>query len=223
MPLVQEIDLRGLPVDRRVACALRAVSALRPGDSLVLLSEEDPKPLLERLKSPETRDLEMCPLDEGGGLASIELRRPDGRRSLRDVIRFEHARFDMLIAEVEWRLAQQREHAAEARFAQFRAALEHHLDLEEQVLFPRYRRAAGAEELLERLRAEHATMRGILDRVSLGLHQNDEYLQAAISAISDLRGLLAPHREREEREVCEAFTPEDAAQLAEQLHGMRPL
>jgi uncharacterized protein (DUF2249 family) len=223
MSLLQEIDVRGLPVDRRVACARRALSALRPGDSVVLLSEEDPQPLLERLRSPETRDVEVCPLDEGGGLACVELRRQDGRRSLIEVIRFEHARLDRLIADIEWRLAQQREHAAEARFIHFRAALEHHLEIEERVLFPRYRRAVGAHEVLENLEAEHATMRGILKRVSLGLHRIDEDLQGAICAISDLRELLAPHAAREEREVCDAFPQDDAARLAEQLHRMRPL
>ena len=222
MSLLQEVDVRGLPVDRRVACARRALSTLRPGDSVVLLSDEDPQPLLERLRSPETCDVEVCALDEGGGLASVELRRQDGRRSLFEVLRFDHEWLEKLIADLEWRLAQHREHSAEERFAHFRAALEHHLQLEERVLFPRLR-LAGAHDLVEDLQAEHGTVRGILKRISLGLHRTDEDLQGAISGISDLREMLAPHAAREEREVCSAFHEEDAARLAEQLHGMRPL
>jgi uncharacterized protein (DUF2249 family) len=223
MSLLQEIDVRGLPADRRVACARRALSALRPGDSVVLVSEEDPQPLLERLRSPETQDVEVCPLDEGGGLASVELRRHDGGRSLLEVLRFEHARLEKLIADLEWRLAQPGEHGAEPRFAHLQAALEHHLQLEEQVLLPRYRHAVSTDESAEDLGAEHATLRAILKRASLGLHRMDEDLQGAICAISDFRELLALHAAREEHAVRDAFPTEDAARLAEQLHGMRPL
>jgi hemerythrin-like domain-containing protein len=223
MSLLQEIDVRGLPVDRRVAFARRALSALRPGDSVVLLSDDDPQPLLERLRSPETQDVEVCSLTEGGGLSSVELWRHRGRRSLLEVLRFEHERLEKLIADLEWRLAQQREHAAEERFARFRAALEHHLELEERVLFPGLVRVLGSGERISELEAEHATMRAILNRVSLGLHRTDEDLQGAICAISDLRELLAPHAEREEIELCAALPQEEAARLAEQLHGMHPL
>jgi uncharacterized protein (DUF2249 family) len=223
MSLHQEIDVRGLPVDRGVAFALRALSALRPGESVVLLSEADPQPLLERLRSAETRDVEVCALEEGGGLASVELRRQHGRRSAAEVIHFEHARLDKLIADVEVRLAQHRGSSAEAHFDYFRAALEHHFEQEERILFERCRRVLGADKVVQELKAEHAAMRGVLRRVGLGLHRIDEDLQGAISAIADLRELLAPHAEREERELCDALTPDDAMGLAEQLHGMRPL
>lgn len=225
MALLPEIDVRGLPPDRGAAFAREVLDALAPGQSVVMLSDADPEPVLRRLRSPELDDVLIFPLDNAGGMASVELRRRDGTRSLLELVHFEHERLERLIVDLEWRIAQHRTQDAQIRLEAFSAAVARHVDMLERVVLPRFRRFSGEGDVgvAAHVEDEHAVILALLRRIRTGVPRTDAAYQDALCAVADLRELLATHARTEEWEICAALPEEEAAKLARELHQMRPL
>ena len=118
----------------------------------------------------------------------------------------DHRRLDALLRE-----ATQVPGAVDAApFERFRAGLLRHIGLEEKLLFPAVRRAAGADAVPDfaRLRQDHATLVSMLVPTPTA------------ESVERLLAVLGPHNALEEREVyaaCEAHVGAGGPELLEAM------
>lgn len=92
-----------------------------------------------------------------------------------DYLIFDHKRCDALFVQAETSIGKRNWQEAETRFRHFYDALEQHLRMEENVLFPAFGQAMhNADGPLSILRVEHQRIRGILNRMSDALKRLDQ-------------------------------------------------
>lgn len=217
-----ELDLRGVSAPRRDALLRTMLDALGNEESVIVMQDGDPRWLLSALANFPGGALEYCAVEHPNDSHAFEIRRAS-RRTLPEVLAFQHARLDKLLSEVEWRLEQRLMDDAKRRFAGFAVALSHHLECEERELFPLFQRLGESRGLrmVEFLGREHTVMRDLLHRISFCLRNQNEGGRLALCAISDLRELLGPHAAREESWLATALDGEDVdalrARVQEQL------
>jgi hemerythrin-like domain-containing protein len=78
----------------------------------------------------------------------------------------DHQRCDALFAHIETHIEKQDWEQAEQAFQTFASALEHHLSMEENVLFPAFEHATGNRNgPTQVMRVEHQHMRNIVERM----------------------------------------------------------
>jgi hypothetical protein len=106
-------------------------------------------------------------------------------------------------------LAQRRSFVTAAkRLGELRIAEERHMNLEEKTLFPIIERLAGATKALAEGKAEHATIRRLLDAVSDALRA--QALPEFMSAHRKLLAALSEHWQNEERLLgCQLKVPDE--------------
>lgn len=110
----------------------------------------------------------------------------------------DHRRLDALAADAARLVREGALAAAAVPFAQFVGGLNRHIDIEEQVLFPAFERAAGASAACTIvMRAEHVEIRRCLDRVRGSLERGDA--DEFERAMHGLTQLVARHDMKEER------------------------
>ncbi len=99
--------------------------------------------------------------------------------SIADYLTIDHKRCDDFFVEAENHVVKSMWLAAEPCFTQFKAAIEQHFEMEEQVLFPGFEQKTGSTKgPTQMMRSEHNQIRAILQRMldSLSLHAQDDYL-----------------------------------------------
>jgi hemerythrin-like domain-containing protein len=110
----------------------------------------------------------------------------------------DHRRLDSILEEVV-RLAQAGDAAgALDRFQIFRAGLDRHIDVEEQLLFPMFEERSGVRTgptLV--MRSEHGSIRDAMKLI--GTHLSDGALGSALAIVAQLTGLLERHNAKEEK------------------------
>ena len=70
-----ELDVRAIPHAIRHATVFGALTAIRPGSSLVLVAPHDPKPLLAQIAERERGTISVTYLDEGPDAWRLRLTR----------------------------------------------------------------------------------------------------------------------------------------------------
>ncbi len=121
--------------------------ALRPLQTFVLTSREDPVPLLARLQAERPELFEWSPLQEGPRVWRVEIARrksqPGEAREITEALEWDHDRLDRLerTAFDAWAAGDLRE--AEAAFALFAHGLRRHIGFEEALIFPEFERRTG--------------------------------------------------------------------------------
>jgi hemerythrin-like domain-containing protein len=109
----------------------------------------------------------------------------------------DHAHCDALFALAEACVERHDWEGAERSYAQFDAALNQHLDMEEEVLFPAFEGVPGAPAgPTAVMRAEHDQLQGILSELddALATRNTDDFLANA----ETLRIMLGQHNMKEE-------------------------
>jgi len=99
--------------------------------------------------------------------------------TITDYLTHDHRRCDDLFVTAENHVCKQAWSEASTCFSQFRAGIEHHFEMEEQVLFPAFEQKTGSTEgPTEIMRNEHRQIRAIIEMLmkSLALQEKDEYL-----------------------------------------------
>jgi uncharacterized protein (DUF2249 family) len=227
MSLPRELDVRGLSPNRCAHAALGALKRLNPGEPLVVKSDYPPAAVMASARDQLLGPVEWMDLPGSSGDHVFAIY-PRCHPTFAAMIELGHDRLDKLLAEVEWRLGQRQYAEARRRFQLFRHSLLRHVDEEERVLHPAFERARGeqARPTIARLRQEHDSMRQLLSRVEGGLRAGDVRWTTAVTAISDLRELLGPHRRQEVDELCPVLAAAEAQALTSSLypvHRLAPL
>lgn len=109
----------------------------------------------------------------------------------------DHRRCDELFAAVENLVAAGEWQAAASAYAQFHTAMEHHLAMEEEALFPAFEHASGSTMgPTQVMRMEHRQMRDLFENMRQGIENKDadEYLGAGETLLI----LMQQHNMKEE-------------------------
>lgn len=117
--------------------------------------------------------------------------------SITALLRDDHRRLDAIFSEVKESAGAAGAGAA-ARFAEFRAGLERHIDAEEHVLFPAFEAATGTHGAgpTAVMRSEHAEIRRLMDEIAAALEREGA---DRVTPLAALTARLAAHNGKEER------------------------
>src|SRR5215211_2170026 len=195
-----ELDISSLSIDECTPHVLAVFDQLSPEEALVLRSTSEPAAVLHALQS-ERKDLFDWHLLESGPedyLIEICCLRDVGRRTVNDLMDHDHRRLERLLSELEWQAKQRMFHHAVDRLRHLRVGLSRHIQFEERVLYPEYRRLQGAGAgLVHSLESEHSIQLRLLMEVEEALISRNA--ESARLAVSDLRDILVPHAGNESR------------------------
>lgn len=158
-----EIDVRGRPRAERTERVLGAFDALPPGGRLVLLSDHDPRPLLDAFQAERPGAFDWNVLEAGPGRIRVEIvrRLAAAGREVTELLMTDHARLDAILTEAGHLVIAGRFDEAGERFGEFTCGLRRHIAMEEGVLFPVFEAATGSRTggPTEVMRQEHAAIR----------------------------------------------------------------
>ncbi|MGH0038265.1 MAG: hemerythrin domain-containing protein [Myxococcota bacterium] len=115
-----------------------------------------------------------------------------------DLLGADHRRLDALFADARRLCGAGEVPAARARFAAFREGLEHHIEAEEQVLFPAFEVLTGVARggPTAVMRGEHVELRKLMAEVA-GLLEAE--VEAGTTLFATLTALIHAHNGKEER------------------------
>ncbi len=215
MSETRELDLRKLPHEMRHGVVFRCFDALKTGESLVILNDHDPMPLLQQFKFARPGESEYEYVDRGPTTWQVRIgRKAAGRAPAREgsspednaqvepqtvseYLEADHRRLDAIIPDVERLAAAGAYQDAAVRFAEFTKGLDRHIGMEEQILFPTFESATGMTSgPTHVMRMEHVQIREWMRVTTESLAGADA---AALSeAIGGLTQTLSAHNMKEE-------------------------
>ena len=133
----------------------------------------------------------------------------------------DHRQCDDLLAEAEMAQGKGDLAAARSAFAQFRAAMLEHFDVEEKILFPRFEAKTGMTQgPTAVMRGEHEQMRDLLDAALAALAEPDGGDYSGL--VETLIILMQQHNMKEENilyPMCDQHLADESAALVDQLAG----
>ena len=197
------LDCRRRGPAARVSALLSHFDSLAPGESVVVESEEEPRPLLAALQSQRKGLFEWSPLEEGRGRWRVEVFRRGaalgGLREVREALACDHDRLEAIEAEAFKARAAGDLTAARVRFTLFARGLRRHIRFEDDLLFPVFEArsgfGSGAGPTVV-MRMEHREIEALLDRIGGAIGEPGA---AADTLRGDLHRILADHNLREEQ------------------------
>lgn len=233
MPENHELDLRPLPPPVRHGVVFQCFDALATGESLVVVNDHDPAPLLQQFRFARPGEADHAYLERGPETWRVRIaRKAPGRRpadadrtaapsgeapsTVTEYLEADHRRLDAILPEVERLAAAGSYGPAASRFAEFSSGLDRHIDLEEQILFPTFERATGMTSgPTQVMRAEHVQIRRWMDAAAASLAAADAAgLGEALAALGQV---LAAHNMKEEHmlyPMADRAMPGDEARRA---------
>ena len=201
------IDERGTEPERRPERVLEQFEALPEGGEMLVILDQDPQPILERLQDRQAGGYDWSILEEGTGRWRILVNRhaaSDPKAlSAAAYLGWDHDRLDSLLATHAEDLRSGRMDEAAQRFREFSAGLRHHIRMEEEVLFPAFEKAVpdGGCGPTTVMRREHRMIEAQLDRMAAALGDPGAGLAEMESLRGDLLELLGEHNAKEEHIV----------------------
>jgi hemerythrin superfamily protein len=219
-----QVDVRGLSLeDRRVQLA-RALAELRNGHPVVLVTDRDPRPILASFRQMHQSEVDGTIRVLAADLfrTDLRMRGPEQPLTLAAHLRFDHARIDGLLTELQHLLRVGALAEADRHFAALDQALSRHMNAEEGLLFPAMLRMTEAvARAVPGMLAEHGELRSLLPELAAALAKQDVLASEAI--LPQMRRSLARHHEDEEHLVYPisdwALSPDEQADLIKRLRG----
>jgi iron-sulfur cluster repair protein YtfE (RIC family) len=134
----------------------------------------------------------------------------------------DHRDCDVLFATAETVCAQRDWPRCGAAFAGFRTAMERHLGMEEQVLFPTFEDATGSSQgPTQVMRLEHEQMRELFESMAEAVARQDAPQYLGLS--ETLLVLMQQHNMKEEQilyHMCDRVLGARAGEVLERLRGV---
>ena len=199
MTTMDVLDVRKLPADRREASVLEHLRGLSKGDSVGLIADHDPRPLLRKVLDEFPLGFDFAPLEQGPEWRyRITARDRDVHRTVTDHLAWDHDRLDGLLSSALEHAERSDWSAAAALLRDFRHGLERHIAIEEGILFPEFEQRTGMRGggPTAVMRFEHTEIKRWLEESSRAFDAKD--LEDAKRCQAGLIGVLAGHNLKEE-------------------------
>ncbi len=220
------IDITGEAPSRVPGAAFHAIRDLRPGQSVVLLTLEEPSLLMRSLDLQAGHKLAWSVSHEPGRWRTVVRHRADAEPTdVLDLLQREHQRLDNLLARAVRLLDAGDAAGARPLLLDFTHALMRHLYVEDEVLAPFFGADPKLDDAAAIMRREHAQIAGQLELIEDCLAQSGAADASAFCAI--LSGTLAKHEHREEQNVFPRWRallarhrPAEGAALLERVRSL---
>jgi tellurite resistance-related uncharacterized protein/uncharacterized protein (DUF2249 family) len=180
------LDLRTLPTPLRHQQVFNAFDALSPGESLVFISDRDPRPLLGRFTVLRRHRFLWLPQAAAVGrwIVSLSRREDDFAPTIGEALQADHDRLDALLdLSIEKVAAGE---SADDALSDFCWGLRRHFRIEEQYLFPKFVEVGGPAEAVQVMAGEH---RDVVREIELF----ETHLMPTESALKHLQQVLYHH------------------------------
>lgn len=197
----QVLDVRAFSAGDRRTAVFSAFDALSPGESFVLVSARDPRPVLDDLRAERKGLFEWSPLDEDPRCWHVEVARrdaaPGALRRVTEALTWDHARLDALERSAFAALAEGGVETARRLYRAFHHGLNRHIRCEEELLFPVFEARSGLPRQgpTSVMRAEHREIRMLLEGIARSLDGSADDVE---ELRRDLRRVLEDHDRKEE-------------------------
>jgi len=172
------LDLRDLPDDEKAALAFAAFDSLEPTERFVVVTKEDPRPLLNRFQIEKKGLFEWSPLEEGRDEIRIEITRRNASsgalRAVTEALAWDHDRLDALEAGAFAARTAGDYTTAKEKYRTFAHGLVRHIRFEEEIIFPTFEQKGGIPPTVGPtavMRDEHIEIRALLDSISTQIDQ----------------------------------------------------
>jgi len=160
------------PAERDLAVIVKC-EELGPGESIELVSDQDPRALLSRLQQKYGTQFDRWRLQAGPAVwrTRITKRDPDVVRTIADFLGSDHQRLRETWAAGRQGVAECNLNRLREAFSEFSLGLSSHIRMEEEILFPAIEARTGMRDAgpTAVMRAEHARFREILARLAKAL------------------------------------------------------
>jgi uncharacterized protein (DUF2249 family)/hemerythrin superfamily protein len=216
MPTTRELDLRPMPPPMRHGLVFQCFDALAIGESILIVNDHDPMPLLQQFKFARPGESEYEYLERGPESWQVRVRRKAAglqasddeetgsttassaeSDSVSEYLQADHRRLDGILVEAQRLVAAGDYPSAAARFAEFSSGLDRHIDVEEQILFPTFESATGMRGgPTQVMRAEHIQIRDSMRTATDALARAEGEVLGV--AIHELTETLSAHNMKEE-------------------------
>jgi len=192
------LDVRTSSPSERHAQAIAKFDALESGQAFVLVSDHEPRGLLGELQATRPRAFEWNVIGVGPDGFRVEIeRRADDPRDVSEFLGRDHDRLDAILEEAKKHATGGDFKHARACFGEFVAGLIHHIQMEENVLFPMFEKVTGfTAGPTVVMRAEHRTIGQLLEQAETALGADDR--QSFLNAAAELVSVLGRHNQKEE-------------------------
>lgn len=194
-----ELDVRELPPSKAAGCILRRLGELSGEEHLVVRGSGSGVSLAQQLEQVRPGQYNTGPLQAGPNEFRLEVRprQVRGERSVSELIGWDQRRLDDILDDVN-ELAETGDFTGALRhFEDFRAGLEHHIAMEEQVLFPLYQKLSlDTEAAMAAMYSEHVLIRTLVEQVAEALRTGD--LPSFARVIENLYAVMDVHDQKEE-------------------------
>lgn len=195
------IDLKPLPEPEWNSQVGTAFAALSSGDTLIVLTPNDPRKLIRQLVADQWGQFFWAPLSAGGNewRSQISKRDRQGPIGILEMLGEDHRRCDNLFAAAETAADSGDQDKTVELFSCLELGMERHFSMEEEGFFPEVNQRMGfngggpVAVMLE----EHQQMRGMLLRMAGALEEAnlDDYLAASETMLF----LMEQHNMKEEQ------------------------
>lgn len=221
------LDTRPLDKGMRCSSVLDAFDRLEPGQTLRVLTDHDPRPLLRHLRRDRPGLFEWTPIEAGPALWRTDVfRRAANRGDLRRVteaLGWDHDRLDLLAGDSFAQRALGRYEAAGEIWADFSSGLRRHIRFEEGILFPAFDERTGMPGGVGPtavMREEHRQIEALLDQLAAAIAAPGASAEALRA---DLREVLEGHNEKEEMVlypgIDNLLSPEECDELVARIQA----
>jgi uncharacterized protein (DUF2249 family)/iron-sulfur cluster repair protein YtfE (RIC family) len=221
----QVVDVTTEPASRVQAAAFYALKGLERGQSMVLLTAEDPALLMRSLDLQLGGKLAWSTASDGPPWRTVVKHRDDvPPLDVLDLLQREHRRLDALLGRA-MRLFNEGETGAAANVLnQVIRGLTRHLHVEDEVLVPVLGSGGATGEATAAMLREHAEIAAQLQLIDDSLRAGDAGMGEAGTYCAILSGTLAKHEHREEQNLFPRWrvalarrSPEEVSALLERV------
>lgn len=221
------LDTRTVSKPDRCRAVLDSFDSLEPGQTLVVFTDHDPRPLLRHLQKDRPGLFEWTPQESGPTLWRTELfRRAANRGDLRRVteaLAWDHDRLDSLLSRVFEERAAGCLDDARRLWPEFERGLARHIRFEEELLFPAFEEKAGLspnQGPTAVMRAEHRQIEMLLEGIAAVVGAPGP---AAEKLRNDLLTILGGHNDKEELVLYPGtdglLSPEESDELVARIQA----
>lgn len=197
----QILDVREMMPKDRHSRIFGTFSALKPGESFILINDHEPKPLLYQFQAEHFGEFDWWPLESGPQAWRVTIAKRgnnDPRRTVTEYLHTDHRRLDGIFNNFMNAVKGNELDEATKGFREFRLGLKRHIRVEEDILFPVFEQKTGMFDggPTAVMRMEHKEIQELLDRILAAAEGKEP--DKAISSSNSLINILMEHNMKEE-------------------------